>query len=136
MIAAPEGENNLHLDVLARLSMMLMDPSFKDQLINAKSVDEFLKLIDDKENDKLKAENDKEEDNKANNKGYRVLAVTACPTGIAHTFMAAATIIHSAFFMSSSVKTFLAPPEPLVSTFIEIPISAALFSKLSAAINV
>ena len=42
MIAAPEGENNLHLDVLARLSMMLMDPEFKDQLINAKSVNEFL----------------------------------------------------------------------------------------------
>ena len=45
MIAAPEGENNLHLDVLARLSMMLMDPEFKEQLINAKSVDEFLSLI-------------------------------------------------------------------------------------------
>ena len=65
MIAAPEGENNLHLDVLARLSMMLMDPEFKEQLINAKSVDEFLSLIDSKENDKLKAESDKEEAQKA-----------------------------------------------------------------------
>ena len=45
MIAAPEGENNLHLDVLARLSMMLMDPEFKEQLINAKSVDEFLLIL-------------------------------------------------------------------------------------------
>ena len=104
MIAAPEGENNLHLDVLARLSMMLMDPSFKDQLINAKSVDEFLKLIDDKENDKLKAESDKEEDNKANNKGYRVLAVTACPTGIAHTFMAAESLENKAADMGISIK--------------------------------
>ena len=136
MIAAPEGENNLHLDVLARLSMMLMDPDFKEQLINAKSVDEFLSLIDSKESDKLKAENDKEEAQKEQNNGYRVLAVTACPTGIAHTFMAAATIIHSALAISSSVKTFLAPPEPLVSTFIVIPISLALFSKASAAINV
>ena len=61
MIAAPEGENNVHLDVLARLSMMLMDPDFKNQLINAKSVDEFLALIDSKEDDKVKAENAKEE---------------------------------------------------------------------------
>ena len=104
MIAAPEGENNLHLDVLARLSMMLMDPSFKDQLINVKSVDEFLKLIDDKENDKLKAENDKEEENKSNNKGYRVLAVTACPTGIAHTFMAAESLENKAKDMGISIK--------------------------------
>ena len=52
MIAAPEGENNLHLDVLARLSMMLMDPEFKDMLVNAKSVDEFLNLIDEKEKEK------------------------------------------------------------------------------------
>ena len=89
MIAAPEGENNLHLDVLARLSMMLMDPDFKEQLINAKSVDEFLALIDSKEDDKVKAENAKEEAQKSKNNGYRVLAVTACPTGIAHTFMAA-----------------------------------------------
>ena len=50
MIAAPEGENNLHLDVLARLSMMLMDPGFKEELINTESIDEFLKLIDEKEN--------------------------------------------------------------------------------------
>ena len=96
MIAAPEGENNLHLDVLARLSMMLMDPSFKDQLINAKSVDEFLNLIDEKENDKLKAENEKEEAQKAQVSGYRVLAVTACPTGIAHTFMAAEALENKA----------------------------------------
>lgn len=100
MIAAPEGENNLHLDVLARLSMMLMDPSFKEELINAKSVDEFLKLIDDKESDKIKAEDNKNE----GNKGYRVLAVTACPTGIAHTFMAAESLENKAKDMGISLK--------------------------------
>lgn len=104
MIAAPEGENNLHLDVLARLSMMLMDPSFKEQLVNAESVDEFLKLIDDKENDKLKAETAKEEAQKAESKGYRVLAVTACPTGIAHTFMAAEALENKAKDMGISIK--------------------------------
>lgn len=73
-----------------------MDPEFKEQLINAKSVDEFLSLIDSKENDKLKAESDKEEAQKAQSNGYRVLAVTACPTGIAHTFMAAEALENKA----------------------------------------
>ena len=104
LIAAPEGENNLHLDVLARLSMMLMDPEFKDMLISAKSVDEFLNLIDSKENDKLEAENKKAEEAKANNTGYRVLAVTACPTGIAHTFMAAESLENKAKDMGISIK--------------------------------
>ena len=104
MIAAPEGENNLHLDVLARLSMMLMDPEFKEQLINAKSVDEFLSLIDSKENDKLKAESDKEEAQKAQSNGYRVLAVTACPTGIAHTFMAAKALQQAGEALNISIK--------------------------------
>lgn len=104
MIAAPEGENNLHLDVLARLSMMLMDPSFKEQLINAKSVDEFLKLIDAKENEKLEAETAKEETQKSQSNGYRVLAVTACPTGIAHTFMAAEALENKAKDMGISIK--------------------------------
>ena len=104
MIAAPEGENNLHLDVLARLSMMLMDPDFKEKLVNVKSVDEFLKLIDEKENEKLKEESDKEEESKNNTKGYRVLAVTACPTGIAHTFMAAESLENKAEEMGISIK--------------------------------
>lgn len=103
LIAAPEGENNLHLDVLARLSMMLMDPEFKDMLISAKSVDEFLNLIDSKENERQEAENKKEEA-KANNTGYRVLAVTACPTGIAHTFMAAESLENKAKDMGISIK--------------------------------
>lgn len=79
MIAAPEGEADAHLEALSKLSMVLMDPDFKAALTSAKTVDEFLQLIDDKEADRyVKMET-----------GYRILAVTACPTGIAHTFMAA-----------------------------------------------
>lgn len=87
MIAAPEGGGNVHLEALARLSTMLMDEEFKDALIQAKSEDEFMQIIDDKENEldgKKKAAAEE-----GARTGYRILAVTACPTGIAHTFMAA-----------------------------------------------
>ncbi len=99
LIAAPEGEANLHLDVLARLSMMLMNPDFKEKLLNASSKEEFLRLIDEAESDKINAENNKEDE-----KGYRVLAVTACPTGIAHTFMAAESLENKAKEMGISIK--------------------------------
>lgn len=99
MIAAPEGENNVHLDVLARLSTILMDEEFKNTLINAKSVDEFLSLIDDKESDKINKDKNKESKD-----GYRILAVTACPTGIAHTFMAAESLENKAKEMGVTIK--------------------------------
>ena len=99
LIAAPEGEANLHLDVLARLSMMLMNPEFKEKLLNAESKEEFLRLIDEAESDKIHAENNKEEEG-----GYKVLAVTACPTGIAHTFMAAESLENKAKEMGISIK--------------------------------
>ena len=99
LIAAPEGEANLHLDVLARLSMMLMNPEFKEKLLNAESKEEFLRLIDEAESDKIDAENNKEEEG-----GYKVLAVTACPTGIAHTFMAAESLENKAKDMGISIK--------------------------------
>ncbi|WP_050606895.1 PTS fructose transporter subunit IIABC [Clostridium niameyense] len=99
MIAVPEGENNFHLDVLARLSTMLMNEEFRNSLINAKDKEEFLKLIDNQENDKIDKENNKEE-----NKGYRVLAVTACPTGIAHTYMAAESLENKSKEMGISLK--------------------------------
>lgn len=84
MIAAPL-DGDLHLEILSRLMVMLMEPEFCADLRNAKTADEFLSIIDKKESEKYpdepKAESKKE--------GYRVLAVTACPTGIAHTYMAA-----------------------------------------------
>lgn len=100
MIAAPEGEADVHLEALSRLSTLLMDPDFKNDLIHAESKEEFLQLIDDKESERYEKKARKEE-KKAEDAapkvqeplksaaGYRVLAVTACPTGIAHTFMAA-----------------------------------------------
>ena len=100
MIAAPEGEADVHLEALSRLSTLLMDPDFKNDLTHAESKEEFLQLIDDKESEryekKVRKEEKKAEDAAPKVQeplksaaGYRVLAVTACPTGIAHTFMAA-----------------------------------------------
>jgi PTS system fructose-specific IIC component len=82
MIAAPDGEADVHLEALSKLSTLLMDPDFKESLIHAGSKEEFLRLIDEKEAGRTAKP-------KEVKSGYRVLAVTACPTGIAHTFMAA-----------------------------------------------
>ncbi|MBE7722204.1 PTS fructose transporter subunit IIABC [Lacrimispora indolis] len=90
MIAAPEGEADVHLEALSRLSTLLMDPDFKSDLIKAKSKEEFLRLIDDKESERYQKKKEEKPESAAKvQNGYRVLAVTACPTGIAHTFMAA-----------------------------------------------
>ena len=99
MIAAPDGENNLHLEVLARLATMLMDNNFKNQLIEAKTKEEFLTLIDQNENVKINKENEKMKAVE-----YRILAVTACPTGIAHTYMAAESLENKAKEMGVSIK--------------------------------
>lgn len=85
MIAAPL-DGDLHLEILSRLMVMLMEPEFCNDLRNAKTADEFLRIIDKKESEKYPEEKVEEQPKK---EGYRVLAVTACPTGIAHTYMAA-----------------------------------------------
>ena len=87
LIAAPDTKDNVHLEVLSRLSTLLMDTKFRENLLNAKSVEEFISYIDKAEKSKLQQE-DKENKEK-NNNGYEILAITACPTGIAHTYMAA-----------------------------------------------
>ena len=92
MIAAPDGANDTHLEVLSRLSTILMDEEFRNSLINATSVDEFISLIDKKEAEKFPQENTKENE-VVESKYPKVLAVTACPTGIAHTFMAAESLM-------------------------------------------
>lgn len=84
MIAAP-NDGDVHLEVLARLMTMLMDADFKNKLLNAPNKDAFLKTIDEFEKVKYPEEPAKKEQKD----GYRILAVTACPTGIAHTYMAA-----------------------------------------------
>lgn len=86
MIAAP-NDGDVHLELLSRLMTILMDEDFRAKLIAAKNKDEFLKIIDDMEKEKYP---DEPKEAVAESKtGYRVLAVTACPTGIAHTYMAA-----------------------------------------------
>ena len=82
LIAAPDTKDNVHLDVLSRLSTLLMDTEFRKALLNAKTPEEFLMCID-------RAESVKLSENKNLNNSYEILAITACPTGIAHTYMAA-----------------------------------------------
>lgn len=82
LIAAPNSKDNVHLDVLSRLSTLLMDTEFRKALYNAKSPKEFLKCIDNAEKEKLGEQ-------KNSSDGYEILAITGCPTGIAHTYMAA-----------------------------------------------
>ena len=88
MIAAPE-DGNLHLEVLSRLMTILMDEAFRVDLLSAKTKDEFLSIIDKKEAEKYPEETVAKAEEP---QGYKVLAVTACPTGIAHTYMAAESL--------------------------------------------
>lgn len=103
MIAAPDSASDLHVQLLSKLATMLMDPDFKDALINAKSVDEFLQLINEKEEGKSSSEKTSDEEAKTHN-GYEILAVTACPTGIAHTYMAAESLEQHAKRKNISIK--------------------------------
>ena len=95
MIAAPAEGSDVHLEVLSRLSTILMDDQFRADLLSAKSKEEYLSIIDKKEQEKFPEETKAEPEVATENQepvqkeGYRILAVTACPTGIAHTFMAA-----------------------------------------------
>ena len=82
LIAAPNTKDNVHLDVLSRLSTLLMDKRFREELLNAETPAEFMLCID-------RAERMKMNETKQKNSGYEILAITACPTGIAHTYMAA-----------------------------------------------
>lgn len=153
MIAAPEGEADAHIELLSRLAMMVIDPDFREALIHAKSVYDFLALIDAKEDDRFQptaadasaateeaasdttdvvdgtdavdasagdagtahtatatspssqaAPSSQPSPSSDADKHYRVLAVTACPTGIAHTFMAAESLERTAKDMSISIK--------------------------------
>lgn len=89
MIAAPAEGSDVHLEALSRLSTILMDGEFRNKLLTAENVDAFLKAINEKEAEKYPEEEAAEAPAEEPVSGYRVLAVTACPTGIAHTYMAA-----------------------------------------------
>ena len=87
LIAAPDKEDNVHMDVLSKLSVLLMDEEFVDSLKKARDVDEFLSLID--KADKEEKSIDERLQNTGKSDRVSILAVTSCPTGIAHTYMAA-----------------------------------------------
>ena len=91
LIAAPNTEDNVHLDVLSKLSVLLMDEKFVEDLKNAKTVDDFLQIVDaaDEEKPDLDESLSADTSEKESKEKCKILAVTSCPTGIAHTYMAA-----------------------------------------------
>ncbi len=105
LIAAPNTEDNVHLEVLSRLSMLLMDDGFRENLMSAGTKEEFLGYIDAAEKEKFPEESKEQKENdKEDKKGYQILAVTACPTGIAHTYMAAESLENKAKEMGYTIK--------------------------------
>lgn len=100
LIAAPDTADNVHLDVLSHLSVLLMDPDFTGKLREAETVEEFKKVIEMAENE---SEEEKEQTEVDANVPY-VLAVTGCPTGIAHTYMAAEALERKAEELGYQIK--------------------------------
>lgn len=100
LIAAPDTADNVHLDVLSHLSVLLMDPDFTGKLREAEKVEEFKKIIEMAENE---PEEEKEQTEVDANVPY-VLAVTGCPTGIAHTYMAAEALERKAEELGYQIK--------------------------------
>lgn len=106
LIAAPNTKDNVHLDVLSKLSVMLMDENFTTSLRNAKSVEEFLQIIDAAD-ESAKSIDDRLSDTgitTEEKKGFKLLAVTSCPTGIAHTYMAAEALEKAARAADCQIK--------------------------------
>ena len=96
MIAAPENATDSHIEVLSKLTTLLLDDELKENLLNAKKEEEILELLLDRSQDKV--------EEKEMSKNIEVLAVTACPTGIAHTYMAADALIKKAKEMGITIK--------------------------------
>ncbi len=104
LIAAPNTEDNIHLDVLSKLSVMLMDEEFTESLRNASSVDEFMDIIDKADSEKKDIDERLADTGSAEGTQSKILAVTSCPTGIAHTYMAAEGIEKAAKAKNCFVK--------------------------------
>lgn len=102
LIAAPNTEDNVHLDVLSKLSVLMMDEEFSESLRQAKSVDQFLAIIDQADDEK--PDIDERLEGTAVNSKAGILAVTSCPTGIAHTYMAAEGLEKAAKAAGVSIK--------------------------------
>jgi PTS system fructose-specific IIC component len=107
LIAAPDTKDNIHLDVLGKLSMLLMDEEFTQRLRGAGSVEEFIKIIDEADEEKAGIEERLEtagETKKSSEGSVKILAVTSCPTGIAHTYMAAEGLEKAAKGKNCTIK--------------------------------
>ncbi len=105
LIAAPNSKENVHLEILSKLSVLLMEEDFTRDLINAKTVDEFLNIIDLAEKVQDKTNEAKAAEKTAVKTGsVKLLAVTGCPTGIAHTYMAASSLEKTAEKLGCSIK--------------------------------
>lgn len=102
LIAAPNTEDNVHLDVLSKLSVLLMDEDFTARLRQAKDVSEFLGVIDAAESDKDEGKQEASVSGPSTSK--KILAVTGCPTGIAHTYMAAEALEKKAKELGYAIK--------------------------------
>ena len=103
LIAAPDTKENVHLDVLSKLSVLLMDEDFTSDLMKAASVEEFLKVIDEAETEKDDTKETAQDEKVVGSIPY-VLAVTGCPTGIAHTYMAAEALEKKARELGCRIK--------------------------------
>ena len=104
LIAAPNTEDNVHLDVLSKLSVLMMDEDFSNALRNAATVDEFLEIIDKADAEKNGIDERLADTGEVADAACRLLAVTSCPTGIAHTYMAAEGIEKAAKAKNCYIK--------------------------------
>ena len=104
LIAAPNTEDNIHRDVLSKLSVMLMDEEFTESLRNASSVDKFMEIIDKADSEKKNIDERLADTGSAEGTQAKLLSVTSCPTGIAHTYMAAEGIEKAAKSKNCFVK--------------------------------
>lgn len=104
LIAAPNTEDNIHLDVLSKLSVLLMDEEFTESLRNAESVDAFLEIIDRADEEQADIDKRLSEGTTTGKGTFKLLAVTSCPTGIAHTYMAAEGLEKAASAKGCSFK--------------------------------
>lgn len=104
LIAAPNTEDNIHLDVLSKLSVLMMDEEFTAALRNAKTVEEFMQIVDQADDEKADIDERLADTGEAVSGQVKILAVTSCPTGIAHTYMAAEGIEKAAKAKNCFVK--------------------------------
>ncbi|MBM6802719.1 PTS sugar transporter subunit IIA [Mediterraneibacter glycyrrhizinilyticus] len=104
LIAAPNTKDNVHLDVLSKLSVLLMDEGFADELRNARSVEDFLSIVDQADEEQSDIDERLADTNMDAADGFKILAVTSCPTGIAHTYMAAEGIEKAAKAKNCFIK--------------------------------